>query len=96
MLRDFKKNAGMGVDRWLDALRDLERALEQGEPGSAGRIPLHRLAEYYVHMQDLARGYEKDREKLAENLRHIQRWQDEVEELIRMLRPSLELSGENG
>jgi hypothetical protein len=43
------------------------------------------LAGYYAHLGDLARGYEKDPLKLEENLRFIQSWQADVEELEKLL-----------
>ena len=47
--------------------------------------PLADLAEYYEHLADLAKGYEKDPEKLKENLAHIYNWRDEVLSLLQAL-----------
>ncbi len=75
MLRNFKKNAGMPVEQWLDALKQLEQHLEAGDQISMQAAPpLDRLAGFYTQMGDLAKGYEKDRIKLAEALAHIDRW----------------------
>jgi hypothetical protein len=49
------------------------------------RPPLEKLSGYYEHLADLAKGYEKDSAKLAENLRHVYGWRDEVQELAKML-----------
>lgn len=86
MLRDFKKHAGMPVEQWLEALEGLAKSLEEG-PAAVGakHLPLEKLAQYYGHMGDLARGYVKDKEKLAENLRVIEDWQNEVKRLINYL-----------
>ena len=87
MLRDFKKNAGMPVEQWLDALSQLEQELEAGTPTSVTTTPpLDRLAGFYVHLGELAKGYEKDQVKLAEALAHINSWTAEVNQLREVLR----------
>jgi hypothetical protein len=89
MFRDFKKNAGMPVERWLETLRELERVLERRDQSALMKLnpPIGQLASYYQHMRGLAKGYEKDPEKLAEQLRIIQGWQDEVDQLNESLSP---------
>ena len=84
VIRDFKKTAGMPVEEWLLSLERLKQEL-----AAAGAImppPLEKLARYYEHLADLAKGYEKDHAKLEENLRHVYGWRDEVEELAKTLR----------
>lgn len=80
MLRDFRKNAGMNVEKWLDALECLEIGLA-GE-GPVEVPPLADLAKYYEHLADLAKGYEKNPQKLEENLMHINEWREEVLALL--------------
>jgi uncharacterized protein YaaN involved in tellurite resistance len=76
VIRDFKKTAGMPVEEWLVTLEHLKKGL--AEDGNVTRPPLEKLAGYYEHLADLAKGYEKDRAKLEENLRHVYKWRDEV------------------
>ncbi len=83
VIRDFKKTAGMPVEEWLTSLERLNADL-QGE-GVVTRLPLEKLAGYYDHLAELAKGYEKDRVKLEENLRHVYRWRDDVKELEKLL-----------
>ncbi len=83
VIRDFKKVAGMSVDEWLDALQRLEASLQTD--GKIEQIPLKKLADYYNHLADLAKGYEKNQTKLEENLRYVYGWRDEVEKLARFL-----------
>jgi len=83
MLRDFRKNAGMNVERWLDALERLETGLAGDGPIEVP--PLSDLAEYYEHLAELAKGYEKDSEKLEEDLAHIYSWREEVFSLLQAL-----------
>jgi hypothetical protein len=86
MLRDFKKNAGMPIEQWLDALTQLEHHLEAGERTSVTATPsLDRLAGFYAHLGELAKGYEKDQAKLAEALMHIDSWIAEVNRLREVL-----------
>lgn len=83
VIRDFKKTAGMSAEEWLDALARLETCLETGSP--LVLPPLARLAHYYNHLADLARGYEKNTEKLQENLRHVYAWRDAAARLAELL-----------
>jgi NAD(P)-dependent dehydrogenase (short-subunit alcohol dehydrogenase family) len=89
MLRDFKKNAGMPVERWLDGLSALEQALDNSDLAAIPslNLPVDKLVQYYSHMQDLAKGYEKDAEKLDEQLKIIQGWQDEATRFMESLAP---------
>ncbi|RPJ21386.1 MAG: SDR family NAD(P)-dependent oxidoreductase [Chloroflexi bacterium] len=82
VIRDFRKTAGMPVEEWLETLRQLEENLGHG---MVSRPPLEKLAGYYNHLAELAKGYEKDPLKLEENLRHVYRWRDEVETLEKLL-----------
>jgi NAD(P)-dependent dehydrogenase (short-subunit alcohol dehydrogenase family) len=83
VIRDFRKTAGMPVAEWLMALEELTECLEAGGPVNAP--PLAKLAAYYGHLADLARGYEKDPVKLKESLSHVNSWRDDVELLDKML-----------
>lgn len=82
VIRDFRKTAGMPVEEWLESLRQLEDNLARGV---VSRPPLAKLAGYYEHLAELAKGYEKDPKKLEENLRHVYRWRDEVDELAKLI-----------
>jgi NAD(P)-dependent dehydrogenase (short-subunit alcohol dehydrogenase family) len=83
VIRDFKKTAGMPVEEWLLALERLKNELAAN--GECTRPPLEKLAGYYEHLAELAKGYEKDPAKLAENLRHVYGWRDEVNELAKAI-----------
>jgi NAD(P)-dependent dehydrogenase (short-subunit alcohol dehydrogenase family) len=79
VIRDFKKTAGMPVEEWLSTLDRLEESLRSD--GAVMHPPLEKLAAYYNHLAELAKGYEKDRAKLEENLKYVYGWRDEVIEL---------------
>jgi len=83
VIRDFRKTAGMPVEEWLETLRQLEENLRQR--GDCSHPPLEKLAGYYDHLAELAKGYEKDPTKLEESLRHVYRWRDEVKALAKMI-----------
>jgi NAD(P)-dependent dehydrogenase (short-subunit alcohol dehydrogenase family) len=83
VIRDFKKTAGMSVEEWLDGLERLETGLQ--DDGAIVRLPLAKLAGYYDHLAELAKGYEKNTEKLQENLRHVYGWRDDVKALAKLL-----------
>ncbi len=79
VIRDFKQTAGMPVEDWLQRLGDVEESLRA--TGGISAPPLEELAAYYNHLAELAKGYEKNAQKLEENLRHVYGWRDEVEQL---------------
>ncbi len=81
VVRDFRKTAGMSADGWLEALKTLERSLQ--DDAELKLPPLSKLAGYYNHLAELAKGYERDPTKLEENLRHVYSWRDEVQQLIK-------------
>ncbi len=83
VIRDFRKTAGMSAEEWLDALNQLETSL-RGD-GQVALPPLSKLAAYYNHLAELAKGYEKNAAKLEENLRFVYGWRDEVERLEKSL-----------
>jgi hypothetical protein len=69
----------------LSALRQAQDSAIRQTQGGIPDLPLDKLAGYYAHLCDLARGYEKDPVKLEENLRHVQAWQVDVEALEKLL-----------
>ncbi len=83
VIRDFKKTAGMPVEEWLSTLERLEENLHN--EGVITSPPLEKLAGYYEHLAELAKGYEKNAVKLEENLRHVYGWRNEVKELEEIL-----------
>ena len=83
VIRDFKKTAGMPAEEWLSMLERLEENLRGG--GAITPLPLEKLAGYYQHLADLAKGYEKDPARLEENLRYVYGWRDEVKALEEIL-----------
>lgn len=83
VIRDFKKTAGMPVEEWLTSLERLEESL-RGD-GAITSLPLDNLVGYYEHLAELAIGYEKDSEKLEENLQQVYDWRDEVKALKKVL-----------
>jgi len=82
VIRDFRKTAGMPVEEWLETLRQLAENLQRGFDSHP---PLGKLAGYYEHLAELAKGYEKDPAKLEENLWHVYGWRDEVNKLEKSL-----------
>jgi NAD(P)-dependent dehydrogenase (short-subunit alcohol dehydrogenase family) len=84
VIRDFRKTAGMPVEEWLETLKRLADCLQEGVP--IPPPPLEKLAGYYNHLAELAKGYEKNPAKLQESLRHVYGWKEEVERLQEAVR----------
>lgn len=83
LLRDFKKNAGMAVEQWLDTLDSMIVYLNQRDLNSLKRLykPLDQLANFYSHLQELTKSYVKDKKQLAEYLVKVRSWQTVAAEL---------------
>jgi hypothetical protein len=83
MVRDFRKRAGMPIERWIDTLRRLGQQLDSAPEGQllAGPLPLPALSAYYAHIGDLARGYVKNPAERESQLALIRGWQSEVDQL---------------
>ena len=62
MVRDFKQRAGMPIEHWTESLVRLEERLRSSDgPATASTLPpLEKLAAFYAHLADMARGYVKD------------------------------------
>lgn len=82
-LRDFKNSAGMPVEQWIEALKDLHDRLQASQDGTNVKSPadLNRLAKYFKHTQELLAGWEKDPKKLEDNLKILKGWETEAAEL---------------
>ncbi|HET9782548.1 MAG TPA: SDR family oxidoreductase [Candidatus Dormibacteraeota bacterium] len=74
MLRDFKQHVGVPVERCLEELTAVDMP---------DRKLLMKLAGFYDHMSDLARGYVKDPVAREQQLQVVAGWKHEVEELDR-------------
>jgi NAD(P)-dependent dehydrogenase (short-subunit alcohol dehydrogenase family) len=87
MFRDFQKQTGGSVDRWLEALKRLEGNLEAKDRNAMSMVDIspEKLAKYYERMGELAKGYEKDPQRLEESLKAVRSWQETVENLIAVL-----------
>jgi NAD(P)-dependent dehydrogenase (short-subunit alcohol dehydrogenase family) len=89
--RDFKREVGMPAERCLEELANLEICLERKElDGLTGKkLLIEKVAGYHLHMQKLAEGYVKDEKKLAEQLEILRCWQDEAQQLAKLISASV-------
>jgi NAD(P)-dependent dehydrogenase (short-subunit alcohol dehydrogenase family) len=79
--RDFKKNTGMSIDEMQTTLKTLENNLAGAYSGNFLE-PLKQLTAYYAHQQDQLKGYEKNPQKLQENLKTIDGWINDTKALL--------------
>lgn len=83
ILRDFKQHVGAPVERCLETLVTIEQHAASGLGlDRAERELLVKVAGFYKHMSDLARGYAKDPDVRDQQLKLIARWRHEVEDLL--------------
>ena len=87
MIRTFRNRAKMPIELWLETLNQLETNLEKQDSVqlAATCAPLASLANFYVYLYDMAKGYVKDPQQREEQLAIVKSWQTDVEELDRLL-----------
>jgi NAD(P)-dependent dehydrogenase (short-subunit alcohol dehydrogenase family) len=86
MLRDFKQRVGMPVEACLEGLVALEGALrDRRPPPGAMATTVARLAAFYGHLADLARGYVKDATEREEQVRVVDGWREDADRLAATL-----------
>jgi hypothetical protein len=86
MVRDFKQRAGMPVERWIESLVRLEELLRSSDrPAMVSAMPpLEKLAAFYAHLADMARGYVKSPAERDAQVAIVSGWQADVERLRTM------------
>jgi len=87
LVRSFKNRAGMTVEQWLVVLEQLASCLEAQDAATLTRIhpPLSKLANYYLYLYDMAKGYIKDPVQREEYLAIVLGWVRDVEQLDAIL-----------
>jgi hypothetical protein len=83
--RDFKKTTGMPIDEMQTTLKSLGNNLKTGASTADFIAPLNQLVGYYLHQQEQLRGFEKNQEKLEENLKIIEGWIKDAKALMATL-----------
>ena len=87
MLREFRVRAGKPVDEWLEVLGRLQRELISGPGVHVEPVPLDRLAAFYDHLGDLARGYALEPAYREHELRDVDRRAADIRQLADLLEP---------
>jgi hypothetical protein len=87
MLLEFRVRAGKPVDEWLEILGRLERELISGPGARVEPAPLDRLAAFYDHLGDLARGYAIEPACREHELRDVDRRAADIRQLADLLEP---------
>lgn len=84
MQRDFKQHVGMPAERCLEMLDQVEKRMTGGDAAAlhAQSATFGKLAQFYEHLGELARGYVKDPKQREEQLRLIEGWRTDVERLV--------------
>ena len=88
LIRTFRQKASLPVDEWLRVIEQLEEVLQHKDSTALAMInaPFDRLAAYYDHLYEMAKGYVKDSVQRDEQLCIVRSWQMEVEQLHSLLR----------
>lgn len=80
IIRDFKKYTGLTAEMVMEQINVFAQQVEQGcSQQSWNDLPFEALQKYYHHQMDLLRGYEKDPDKLQDNIEQMKRWVERIE-----------------
>lgn len=83
VLRDFKKSMGMSAEQACEKLNMmLQQAQSDLSDIMAEQYFFSKLCSYWKHQLQLLQGYEKDKNKLAENTKIINVWINDIECLL--------------
>jgi hypothetical protein len=66
----------------MSALEELRKDLGTGSFLERGTESLKKLHSYYMHQQELLRGFEKDPMRLERDLKVLRSWIDDIESLM--------------
>jgi hypothetical protein len=83
--RDFKKTIGFSIDEMQAELKALGDGLKAGASTAESIDTVNKIVAYYVHQQEQLRGFEKNHQKLAENLKIMDGWIDDAKALTQAL-----------
>jgi len=83
VFRDFKKSMGLSAEQALETLARISDSLTAGmfDAQKDGAF-LATLKQYWEHQLKLMQGYEKNPAKLAENVRIIEGWIDDIAQFL--------------
>jgi NAD(P)-dependent dehydrogenase (short-subunit alcohol dehydrogenase family) len=79
--RDFKKNTGSSIDEMQTTLKALGDKLAPGAQKTEYIEAVSKVKAYYMHQQEQLKGFEKNPQKLAENLKVIDGWIEDAKAL---------------
>jgi NAD(P)-dependent dehydrogenase (short-subunit alcohol dehydrogenase family) len=83
--RDFKKTTELSIDEMQTNLKALGSSLKSKASSADSVESLNQLAGYYLHQQEQLRGFEKNPQKLEENLKIIDDWVKDAKALLQAL-----------
>lgn len=83
--RDFKKNTGVSIDEMQVKLKTVGEKLKQGACTPDCIEAVNNVAAYYVHQKEQLRGFEKNPQKLQQNLQTLDDWIGDAEALAQTL-----------
>jgi len=83
--RDFKKTTGLSINEMQTTMKSLSDSLKKGNSIVEFIEPINKLAGYYLHQQEQLRGFEKNPQKLKDNLKIIDSWITDANALLHAL-----------
>ncbi|MCR4393159.1 MAG: SDR family NAD(P)-dependent oxidoreductase, partial [Dehalococcoidales bacterium] len=87
VINDFNRHTGRPVEKWLEALEILEKALAARDLSSLSKLdlPVIRIAHYWKHQAELAKGYTRNSDELRKQLEILGEWQTAADKLAKLI-----------
>ncbi|MGD6851422.1 MAG: SDR family NAD(P)-dependent oxidoreductase [Candidatus Bathyarchaeia archaeon] len=83
--RDFKKNTGLSIDEMQVQLKSLGETLRAGVCSPEYLDAVNKAAAYYEHQKEQLKGFEKNQQKLQQNLQILDGWIEDAKALAEAL-----------
>jgi NAD(P)-dependent dehydrogenase (short-subunit alcohol dehydrogenase family) len=83
--RDFRKETNMSIEEMLAQLESLGDNIEMGKPTARFKDALNKLHDYYVHQQEMLKGFEKISKRQEEGQAIIEGWKKDINTLISVI-----------
>jgi NAD(P)-dependent dehydrogenase (short-subunit alcohol dehydrogenase family) len=83
--RDFKKTTGFSIDEMQVKLKALGDSLKTGASTAESIDTVNKISAYYLHQQEQLKGFEKNPQKLEENLKIMDGWIEDATALVQSM-----------
>ena len=87
VINDFSRHTGRPVEKWLESLETLENTLATHDLSGLSQLdlPVIKIAHYWKHQAELAKGYTRNPDELRKQLEILGEWQETADKLAKLI-----------